>query len=95
MSPSIYIGKELAGKYLLQRIRYFDDPEYHPTVNDPRVRNPVGWFFDSRSSTSPFMTLYEFLPGINPNTTGFGMLDFKPLIIWSGVDWSIPTAGGK
>ena len=90
MSGSSYIGKEMTGKYLIKRISQWDkhergrDGEFY----DRRLQNPVGWFFDSRSNVSPFLSLYTFFPGIMPNKDGFGMLDYKPQIISSGVEWS-------
>lgn len=85
-SPSIYIGKEVSGKYYIHRINRWDDSGHVPI--DKRLKNPVGWFFDSTSSESPFLDLYEFFPGVHPKNNGFGMLTYKPQIIWSGVDWS-------
>ena len=86
--PSIYVGKELSGKYLIKRLDQFDASDYHPI--DKRIQNPVGMFFDSRSTTSPFLILYEFSPGVVPTKRGFGMINYSPDIIWPGVDWSLP-----
>ena len=97
-SSSIYIGKELTGKYLIKRIEAWDKRPDHTIVrgdefHDSRLQNPVGWFFDSRSSTSPFLDLYQFYPLGNSSVKGaFGMLDYSPGTIWSGVDWWIANA---
>ncbi len=87
MSPSIFLGKELSGNYYVTRIKYFDDDNYEPVVRDPRVRNPVGKFFDSRSSTSPFLILYNFAPNEIQTVSGFGMLGERRQGVWGGVDW--------
>jgi hypothetical protein len=92
-SPSIFLGKELSGNYYVTRIEYFDDPDYKPMTRDPRVKNPVGQFFDSRSTTSPFLILYNFAPNEIQTVSGFGMLGERREGVWGGVNWRI--AGQK
>ncbi len=58
-SPSLYLGKELTGKYYVTNLT-FSYPEGY--AHDRRVINPVGLFFDSTSDDEPFLTLYDFRP---------------------------------
>ncbi len=86
MSPSIYLGKKLSGKYYVTRIRHWDADDYTPY--DRRVVNPIGWFYDDDPS-EPFLTLYKFAPNEMPTVSGFGMLGINRRDgVSSGVEWS-------
>lgn len=87
ISTSVFLGKEVSGDYYVTRISYFDDPDYVPITRDPRVRNPVGKFFDSTSKTSPFLILYNFAPNEMETVSAFGMLGERRDGVWSGVNW--------
>ena len=92
MSPSLYLGKRLFGVFYVTRIEPLDRPDYRPYVDDRRVKNPVGLFFDSDSVTpdaSPFLTLYGFAPIEMRTVSGFGMLGMNRTDgVDPDVDWS-------
>lgn len=85
-SPSIFLGKELSGNFYVTRIRSWDKEGF--VAYDRRLRNPVGWFFDSTSKESPFLALYYFAPNEMQTVSGFGMLGMNRHDgVSSGVDW--------
>jgi hypothetical protein len=88
-SPSIFLGKEMSGNFYVTRVNYLDDGSGQSGTRDNRIENPVGMFFDSTSTKTPFLILYRFAPNEMPTKSGFGMLDLPNREDVSvGVYWS-------
>jgi hypothetical protein len=91
MSPSSYIGKEMTGKYLIKRISNWTkmsvDAMGSFTTNV--YRTPSAGSLILGLAHRPSST-FIILSWINPNKSGFGMLDYKPQIISSGVSGARP-----
>ena len=56
MSSSIYLGKELTGRFYVTIVNFPEPGQWKELVN------PAGLFFDSTSEDDPFLTLYDFQP---------------------------------
>lgn len=95
---SKYVGRESSGFYWVTANLAIGEADSYQVWRGPNGRplaNPVGLFFDSASSTDPFLMLYDFAPASfdadKVRSGGNAVLDRSPIpisstwIIWQPV----------
>lgn len=83
---SKYVGREATGFYWVTANLQIGDPESYQVWRGPNgkpLTNPVGLFFDSASTTDPFLMLYDFSPASfdadKERNGGNAVLDRSPI----------------
>lgn len=84
-SYSPYLGNIVTGNFYIARIDFPDPGRWRNLVN------PTGLFFD-KTSSSPFLTLYDFNFTYKAARTRYGHLDNKSPVPFDGwITWYQPS----